>query len=136
MNGLRVVYRSMLIQPALVALVLFQIVSGGALLRTKLVGKTNFLGSLQTASGAYLEIFVISHLTAVLVLGRRAMQVDTNWDFGIGAPAGVMGDPWKVRLVPHYSLAVLLLFSHLDSGSPGGARTAPTSPPRSRVAVG
>jgi hypothetical protein len=117
MNGLRVVYRSTLIQPAVVALVLFQTVSGGALLRTKLVGKTNFFGSLQTASGAYLAIFVISHLTAVLVLGRRAMQVDTNWDFAIGAPAGVMGDPWNVRLVPHYSLAVLLLFSHLAWGA-------------------
>jgi hypothetical protein len=27
-----------------------------------------------------------------------------------------MGDPWNVRLVPHYSLAVFLLFSHLACG--------------------
>jgi hypothetical protein len=116
MNGLRVVYRSTLIQPALVALVVFQIASGGALLRTRLVGKTDFFGSLQTASGAYLGIFVISHLTAVFILGRQAMHVDTNWDFAIGAPAGMIGDVWNVRLVPHYSLAVLLLFSHLACG--------------------
>ncbi len=44
------------------------------------------------------------------------MQIDTNWDFAIGAPAGLMGDPWNVRLVPHYSLAVFLLFSHLACG--------------------
>jgi hypothetical protein len=50
MNGLRAVYRSTPIQPALVALVLFQIAGGGALLRTKLVGRTDFFGSLQTAS--------------------------------------------------------------------------------------
>jgi hypothetical protein len=116
MNGLRLVYRSTLVQPALVALVLFQITSGGALVRTRLVGKTDFFGSLQTASGAYLGIFVISHLTAVFVLGRQAMQIDTNWDFAVGAPAGMMGDPWNVRLVPHYSLAVLFLFSHLACG--------------------
>ena len=44
------------------------------------------------------------------------MQVDTNWDFAIGAPAGMMGDPWNVRLVPHYSLAVFLLFCHVACG--------------------
>jgi hypothetical protein len=42
--------------------------------------------------------------------------VDTNWDFAIAAPAGLMGDPWNVRLVPHYSLAVFLLFAHLACG--------------------
>jgi hypothetical protein len=40
-----------------------------------------------------LGIFVISHLTAVFILGRQAMHVDTNWDFAIGAPTGMMGDP-------------------------------------------
>jgi hypothetical protein len=73
-------------------------------------------GSLQSASGTYLAAFVASHLTAVFVLGRWAMRIDTNCDFAIGAPAGLMGDPWNVRLVPHYSLAVFLLFSHLACG--------------------
>jgi len=112
MNGLRTVYRSNAIQPALVALLMFQIASGGALLRRRVRIESDFFGSLQTASGAYLAAFILSHLTAVFVLGRRAMQVDTNWDFAIGAPAGVMGHPWNVRLVPHYSLAVFLLFCH------------------------
>jgi len=138
MNGLRVVYRSTLIQPALVGLLSFQLVTGGALLRTRLVGKTDFFGSLQTASGAYLGIFVISHLTAVFILGRQAMQVDTNWDFAIGAPAGLVGDPWNVRLVPHYSLAVLLLFTHLACGLRNvllGRRIAVTTATRTAAAV-
>ena len=42
--------------------------------------------------------------------------MDTNWDFAVGAPAGVMGDPWNVRLIPHYSLAVFLLSAHLACG--------------------
>jgi hypothetical protein len=138
MNGLRVVYRSPLIQPTLVALMLFQIASGGALMRTRLVGKTEFFGALQTASGVYLGIFVISHLTAVFALGRLAMQIDTNWDFAIGAPAGMMGDPWNVRLVPHYSLAVLLLFSHLACGVRSallGRRIAVTAATRTAAVV-
>ncbi len=78
MNGLRTVYRSNAIQPALVALLMFQIASGGALLRRRVRIESDFFGSLQTASGAYLAAFILSHLTAVFVLGRRAMQVDTN----------------------------------------------------------
>jgi hypothetical protein len=46
---------------------------------------------------------------AVFILGRQFLHVDTNWDFAVGAPAGLMGDPWNVRLIPHYSLAVFLL---------------------------
>ena len=42
--------------------------------------------------------------------------MDTNWDFAVGAPAGVMGDPWNVRLIPHYSLAVFLLSAHVACG--------------------
>jgi hypothetical protein len=116
MNGLRTVYRHNAIQPAVVTLLLFQIASGGALLRKRIPVKKDFFGSLQTASGAYLGVFVVSHLTAVFVLGRQTMQVDTNWDFALAAHAGMMGDPWNVRLVPHYSLAVFLLFTHIACG--------------------
>jgi hypothetical protein len=116
MDGLRTVYRTNVIQPALVALLLFQIASGGALLRRRVGVQNDIFGSLQTAAGAYLGVFVVSHLTAVFILGRHVMQVDTNWDFAIGAPAGMMDDPWNVRLVPHYSLAVFLLFSHVACG--------------------
>jgi hypothetical protein len=116
MNRLRSVYRASPVQAALVGLFLSQIASGIALLGKRMAVPNGLFGSLQTASGAYLAAFVASHLTAVFVLGRWAMQVDTNWDFAIGAPAGMMGDTWNVRLVPHYSLAVFLLFTHLACG--------------------
>jgi hypothetical protein len=53
---------------------------------------------------------------AVFILGRQFLHVDTNWDFAVGAPAGLMGDPWNVRLIPHYSLAVFLLCAHFACG--------------------
>jgi hypothetical protein len=137
MNGLRFVYRRSVMQPALVALVLFQIFSGGMLLKNRVAARNDFLGSLQTAAGAYLAVFIVSHLTAVFILGRQAMQVDTNWDFAIGAPAGLMGDPWNVRLLPPCSLAVFLLFSHLACGVRTvllGRRVA--APAATRTAVG
>jgi hypothetical protein len=72
-----------------------------------------------SAAGAYLAAFIASHLVAVFILGRQALHVDTNWDFAVGAPAGLMGDPWNVRLLPHYSLAVFLLSAHAACGLRG-----------------
>lgn len=116
MDVLRVVYRQTAVQSILVGLLLFQIVSGIVLLRRRIGAADHTLGSLQTASGAYLAAFIASHLIAVFVLGRQFLHVDTNWDFAVGAPAGLMGDPWNVRLIPHYSLAVFLLCTHIACG--------------------
>src|SRR5215475_13165483 len=116
MGALRVVYRQSAVQSVLIGLLQFQIVGGMTLLRSR-IGLTNDrFGSLQTASAAYLAAFIASHLVAVFILGRQVLHVDTNWDFVVGAPAGVMGDPWNVRLVPHYSLAVFLLSAHVACG--------------------
>jgi len=117
MDVLRAVYRQNAVQSILVGLFLFQIVSGIVLLRRRIGAPDDTLGSLQTASGAYLAAFIASHLMAVFILGRQFLHVDTNWDFAAGAPAGLMGDPWNVRLIPHYSLAVFLLFAHVACGA-------------------
>jgi len=116
MDGLRVVYRQNAVQSILVGLFLLQIVSGIVLLRRRIGAPDDTLGSLQTASGAYLAAFIASHLMAIFILGRQFLQIDTNWDFAVGAPAGLMGDPWNVRLIPHYSLAVFLLCAHVACG--------------------
>src|SRR5262249_20226673 len=50
----------------------------------------------------------------------------------------MMGDPWNVRLVPHYSLAVLLLFTHFACGLRNvllGHRIAVTAATRTAAAV-
>jgi hypothetical protein len=116
MRALRAVYRQSAVQSVLIGLLLFQVVGGITLLRSRMGVSDDRFGSLQTASAAYLAAFIASHLVAVFILGRQVLHVDTNWDFAVGAPAGVMGDPWNVRLIPHYSLAAFLLSAHVACG--------------------
>jgi hypothetical protein len=119
MQELRRIYRTDIIQPLLVTLFIFQIVSGLVLWRARMRVGADFFGTLQTAAGIYLAIYIVSHMMAVFVLGRVVMKVDTDFLFASGAPTGLLHDPWNVRLIPHYSLAVWALFIHLACGLRG-----------------
>jgi hypothetical protein len=119
MQGLRRIYRTDIIQPLLVTLFIFQIASGLVLWRARMRVGADFFGTLQTAAGIYLAIYIVSHMIAVFVLGRMVMKVNTDFLFASGAPTGLLHDPWNVRLIPHYSLAVCALFIHLACGLRG-----------------
>ena len=116
MDLLRLWYRSDLVQPILVALLLWQLASGLRLLWSKLPQAGDIYSSIQTATAAYLAIYIPSHLIAVFVLGRWFLGIDTSFAWASGAPTGLLLDPWNVRLIPHYSLAVLFLIGHLAVG--------------------
>jgi hypothetical protein len=116
MKALRKWYRSDVVQPLLVALFAYQVVSGVALLWRHTALKADFSRTLQTATGALLTAFIVSHLNAVFVLGRSFSQVDTTFSWAGGAPSGLLPDPWNVRLIPHYSLAVWLVITHVGLG--------------------
>ena len=109
MTALRRIYRAGWVEPGLIGLFVFQIVSGLILLQSRMIQKTDFFGALQTTSGIYLATFLMSHMTAVFVLGRLVLSVDTNDAWAAGLPAGVVADLWNTRLIPHYSLAAFLL---------------------------
>lgn len=115
MEVLRVIYRNAWVEPVLIALVFFQVLSGLVLWRPRTAEPTDFLGTLQTASGAYLGMYLVAHVNSVFTLARY-FDVDTNWDWATGAPAGLAADAWNVRLIPHYSLAVFMLLAHLACG--------------------
>jgi succinate dehydrogenase/fumarate reductase cytochrome b subunit len=132
MDLLRVWYRSDLVQPALVALFVFQLLSGLRLLWAKIPQTTDVYSSIQTATGAYLLVYITSHLIAVFILGRIFLGVDTTFAWASGAPTGLLLDPWNVRLIPHYSLASLFILSHLAVGLRAvvlahGVRVAPAN---------
>lgn len=91
----------------------FQIVTGLRLLRGAAVRRGSWFDTLQTAPGAYLGLFFLSHLTAVL-RARLLRHVDTNWVW-LTADS-MLRNQWSARLAPYYFLAVVALGVHLGAG--------------------
>ena len=112
----RLWYRASTVEPVLIGLMVWLIGSGIALARHRTVSFTDGWGALQTASGAYLGGFLFSHMTAALIMARAKFGIDTTWDWAAGAPAGLLGDAWNVRLIPHYLLAVAAVATHAACG--------------------
>lgn len=112
MHVLRVVYRNGVVEPLLIGVIALQVISGLVLSRPKIRLAADSLGTLQTASGIYLAVFLLSHVNSVFTLARY-FGTDTNWAWATGAPNGLAADSWNVRLIPHYALGVFLLFAHL-----------------------
>lgn len=112
----RVVYRSGVGQPLLVAAMLFQIGTGLYLAWSWSAGAQGFHRTSQVASGAYLSLFILGHMNSVFIYARRFLGMPTDWNFAIGAPTGLIHDAWNIRLLPHYALGVFFVLSHLASG--------------------
>jgi positive regulator of sigma E activity len=119
MNSLRKWYRSEVIQPVLVTLMLFQVVSGLTLFWRATATRSDLYRTLQTSTGAFLTAFFVSHLNAVFILGRAVTKVDTTFLWASGAPVGLLPDAWNVRLIPHYSLGVWFVITHMGLGLRG-----------------
>jgi len=119
MTSLRKWYRSEFVQPVLLTLILFQVVSGLILLRRATAARADLYRTLQTCTGAFLSAFLVSHVNAVFVLGRAVTKVDTTFLWASGAPAGLLPDAWNVRLIPHYSLGVWFVITHMGLGLRG-----------------
>jgi len=129
MSTLRKWYRSELVQPALVILILFQVVSGVILLWRMTAARSDFYQTLQTSTGAFLSVFIVSHLNAVFILGRAVTKVDTTFLWASGAPVGLLPDAWNVRLIPHYFLGVWFVITHMGLGLRGVLLAHGVSPP-------
>lgn len=112
----RTVYRAAAIEPMLVALLLFQAASGLLLAWRWSASAGDFHRTFQVASGAYLAVFIVGHMDSVFIYARTYLGIPTDWSFATGGPAGLIHDPWNIRLVPHYALGVFLVLSHLMSG--------------------
>jgi succinate dehydrogenase/fumarate reductase cytochrome b subunit len=108
MNGLRHVYRNIVVETVLLVCVLFQVGSGIYFLRARWGQRRGFFDRLQAASGGYLAFFLVVHVSAVM-LGRAA-GLDTNFYF---AAAGMHIAPYHFFFVPYYFLAIAAIFGHL-----------------------
>lgn len=109
MNRLRVVYRNPIIEVVLLSAVVVQIVSGIHLFRKKRRVMLNRFGKLQIWTGMYLALFLVIHVSAVLV-GRFILNLDTNFYFGV---AGINTFPFSLFFVPYYFLAVVSFSGHI-----------------------
>jgi hypothetical protein len=115
----RVVYRSRVGEPLLVAAMLFQIGTGLYLAWRWSGGPQGFHRTWQVASGAYLSLFILGHMNSVFIYARSFLRIPTDWNFAIGAPTGLLHDAWNIRLLPHYALGVFFVLSHIASGLRG-----------------
>jgi hypothetical protein len=127
METARLVYRQPVVESLLLSGVVVQAGSGLRLLVSGWKRRRGWLAWLQAGSGAYLALFLLIHVSAVLV-GRTVLGLDTNVHF---AAAGLQAWPYSLFFVPYYFLAVLAVFVHL--GCALARRAGPS--PRKRVAA-
>jgi len=116
LNVLRVAYRSPLVEPLLIGVFAFLIVTGARLAWRWSARPMDAARILQVAGGVFLVWAVISHVNAVLYLARVHFGIDTDWAFATGAPAGMLLDPWNIRLLPYYLGAVFFVVAHAFCG--------------------
>jgi hypothetical protein len=109
MEQLRFYYRNGFIESLLLGAVVFQIVSGVRLFRSKFKTASSVWEKIQLLTGLYLALFFTFHLTAIIA-GRFLLQLDTNFYFGA---AGINTFPFSLFFVPYYGLAILAFFGHI-----------------------
>lgn len=112
----RVVYRSRVGEPLLVAAMLFQVGTGLFLAWRWSASPQGFHRTFQVGSGAYLSLFIVGHMNSVFIYARSFLGIPTDWNFATGAPTGLIHDAWNIRLLPHYALGAFFVLSHITSG--------------------
>jgi succinate dehydrogenase/fumarate reductase cytochrome b subunit len=73
----------------------------------------DWFATLQISTGAYLMVFLLSHVSAVF-RARLLRHTDTDWNWLSGGE--LLTDPWSARLVPYYFVAVIALAVHVACG--------------------
>jgi hypothetical protein len=109
-------YRSRVLEPVLVILLLFQVASGAWLVRHWTAAASDRYRVLQIGSGVYLAAFVIAHLNSALVSARAIRGIETDWAWASGGASGLIYNAWNIRLVPHYAFGVFFVVMHLLLG--------------------
>jgi hypothetical protein len=114
----REVYRSGLVEPVLIGVLLFQAASGLRLAWRWSGSGLSLIRVIQVGSGVYLAAFILAHLNSAFV-ARGVRHIETDWAWAAGAPTGLIMDAWNIRLVPDYALAVFFIVAHVFCGLRG-----------------
>jgi len=114
MNLVRHVYRDDIVQPVLLALIGFQILSGTALVRRRMSMPSDFLGTMQTMSGVFVGVYFLAHTTAVFA--TRHAGTDTNWIWLTSPNDSMLVSLSNLRLIAHYWVGPIAIFTHVACG--------------------
>lgn len=107
MQDLRLIYRGLVFESLLLVAIIFQICSGALMVWRRRTEEKTGVAKLQMASGLYILLFLIIHVSAVMA--GRASGVDTNIYFAVAGYYN--GLAWF--FTPYYFLSVAALFAHL-----------------------
>jgi hypothetical protein len=114
MNVVRRVYRDDIAQPALLALIGFQILSGTVLVRRRMRMPSDIFGTVQTMCGAYIGVYFLAHMTAVFA--ARYAGIDTNWSWLTRPNDSLLASLFKLRLIAHYWVGPIAIVAHVACG--------------------
>jgi hypothetical protein len=114
MNAARHVYRDDIVQPILLALIGFQVLSGTVLVRRRMKMPSDILGTVQTMCGVYIGIYFLAHMTAVFA--ARYADIDTNWTWLTRQNNSMIGSLFNLRLIAHYWMGPIAIVAHVACG--------------------
>jgi len=114
MDVLRRVYRNDIVQPVLLALIGFQILSGTALVRWRMRMPSDFLGTVQTMSAVFVGVYFLAHMTAVFA--TRHTGTDTNWIWLTRPNDSMLVSLSNLRLIAHYWVGPIAIVAHVACG--------------------
>jgi hypothetical protein len=109
----RLLWRTPVAEPILVSLLAMQLVSGMLLAFDASAGRSTVDHLAQITAGLLLGSFLVSHTTAVAVLGRTILDHGPAFTFASAGPNGLLGSTQGAELYPYYGLAVVALLVHL-----------------------
>jgi hypothetical protein len=114
MNAVRRVYRDDIVQPMLLTLIGFQILTGTVLVQRRMRMPSDFLGTIQTMSGVYVGVYFLAHVTAVFA--ARYAGTDTNWNWLTRPHDSMLASLSNLRLIAHYWVGPIAIVTHVACG--------------------
>lgn len=114
MKWARLDYRNVIIEPLLLTLIAFQIMSGLVLVRHRLTSAGDVFGTLQTMTGIYVGIYLLAHMTAAF--SARGAGTDTNWNWLTYDDRGLLSHLDSFTLVAHYWAGPIAIITHVACG--------------------
>jgi hypothetical protein len=114
MRWARLDYRNVIVEPLLLTLIAFQIMSGLVLVRRKLSRASDVFGTLQTMTGIYVGIYLLAHMTAAF--SARGAGTDTNWNWLTYDDRGLLSHLDSFTLAAHYWVGPIAIIAHVACG--------------------